>query len=463
VLFRSPPSMFEEEIGVPNGVVGFIIGRGGESITSMQARTGCKVQIQKEHDMAPGAQLRVITLQAATKDAIDQCRDIIQGMVQDRIKTTNSTSTFGQVQAPVHVQDSKLQEAIQAGHVLVEIKVPDTDVGLIIGKAGVTIRSIQDRTGANIQIPQTGDADNPSVRTVSITHPHFEGAALAQQLIEELLSTKKEHVPFLTMQVQIPDKDVGMCIGRSGCVVRVMQNKSGCKIQIPSQSTPGAIFRIATVNGPSTGCEMVKQMIERIILEQSSQSVMSGTGYDNGGVAIAGYGQQQAGAYGAGGYGQQHQQTAYGQQASYGGQQQYADSAAGAQTDYSAEWAAYYAAQAAQNAGVVAVGPTIVAAPAPASDQQAADAYYEQFHRYAYYYGDDAARQYYGAWSPPVGTPNPYGINPNGITAPPDTAPAPAPASAPAAVAPASADVNVRDTGRRGVSNLPAWMTAKGN
>jgi far upstream element-binding protein len=246
-----------------------------------------------------------------------------------------------------------------------------------------------------------------------------------------------------------------MCIGRSGCVVREMQNKSGCKIQIPSQSTPGALFRIATVNGPQAGCQMVKQMIERIILEQSSQSVMSGTGYDNGGAPGAGfggqaaYGQQHGGAAYGGGYGQH--QAAYGQQTGYGGQ---ADTAAGgAQGDYSAEWAAYYAAQAAATAAPAA------AAPAPAG-QHGADAYYEQFHRYAYYYGEPAARQYYGAWSPPVGTPNPYGTNPSGITAPPDAAPAPAaaaPAAAPVAAAPAA-----RDTGRRGVSNLPAWMT-KGN
>lgn len=32
--------MLEEQIGVPNGVVGYIIGRGGSNITQMQARTG---------------------------------------------------------------------------------------------------------------------------------------------------------------------------------------------------------------------------------------------------------------------------------------------------------------------------------------------------------------------------------------------------------------------------------------
>jgi KH domain len=50
-------TLLEEQIGVPNGIVGFIIGRGGESIASMQARTGCKVQIQKENEMQPGTQV----------------------------------------------------------------------------------------------------------------------------------------------------------------------------------------------------------------------------------------------------------------------------------------------------------------------------------------------------------------------------------------------------------------------
>ena len=100
--------------------------------------------------------------------------------------------------------------------------------------------------------------------------------------------------------------------------------------------------------------------------------------------------------------------------------------------------------------------------------QRWTDTYHEEFFHYAYYFGDDAARVYYGAWSPHPGTPNPCGINPNGIT------PAPAPAHddpvqqapAPAVTSHVSAPVattmpaNVRDLGlRRGVLNLPAWMT----
>ena len=44
----------EETITVPNGVIGYVIGRGGESIKNIQSVTGCNVQIQREQDMAPG-------------------------------------------------------------------------------------------------------------------------------------------------------------------------------------------------------------------------------------------------------------------------------------------------------------------------------------------------------------------------------------------------------------------------
>lgn len=158
--------------------------------------------------------------------------------------------------------------------------------------------------------------------------------------------------------------------------------------------------------------------IERIIHEQSSASVMAGT---------------------------PAQQNYY--------QQHYQDTS----NNTSAEWQAYYAAQAvAKQQGQQQGGAT--AAQAPATQSPSADAYYEQFFRYAYYYGEPAARQYYGAWSPPEGTPNPYGVNPNGITAAP-AAPQQQNQAPATSGAPRDAQQGARDTSVRKVSNLPAWMT----
>jgi transcription antitermination factor NusA-like protein len=92
-------------------------------------------------------------------------------MVNERTQTTSRD-----MPSENNSQESRLQEAVQAGHVVVTVAVPDTDVGLIIGKAGSTIKGIQDCSGANIQIPQSGDVANPNIRTVAITHPLVEGA-----------------------------------------------------------------------------------------------------------------------------------------------------------------------------------------------------------------------------------------------------------------------------------------------
>lgn len=255
--------------------------------------------------------------------------------------------------------------------------------------------------------------------------------------------------------VQCPDKDVGMIIGRGGCVIKQMQSQTRCRIQIPPTAPPGSMYRVISVSGPAAGCEQVKGMIETIVAEQSSQSVMSGVAFGNG--------QQQ---YGQQSYGQNNyyggQQQAYGHQG-YQQQQQYgqAQQQTG-QKDYSAEWAAYYAAQAAQQGQAsngAATATTTAAAPAASSDpaaggqQPAHDAYYDVFWQYASYYGEEAARKHYGAWSPPVGTPNPNAAGAGSTQA---SAAAPTPAAAPAST---TAQQNVQDSSVRKVSNLPAWMT----
>ena len=198
--------LMEEAINVPNGIVGYLIGRGGETISSMQARSGCKIQIQKEHDLQPGQTHRVITLQATTQDSIDECRGMIESMVQDRIRAAGGPG------AATGSKDMKVNDAVAAGHALVKVDVPDADVGLIIGKGGTTIKSIQETTGASIQIPPMGNPDNPSTRTVRITHPNEAGAIQAKQQIENLLNSKpsyaqnKPRAAEITLQILVRQK-----------------------------------------------------------------------------------------------------------------------------------------------------------------------------------------------------------------------------------------------------------------
>ena len=351
----------------------------------------------------------------------------------------------------------------------------------------MTIKQIQEQSGANVHVPKSANIDNPTVRTLQVTCPNLDGANLAKQLIEDVLKTKpgfgganggmnsyqQQQQQQVALQVSVPDKDVGLCIGRGGCVIKYMQSTTHTRIQIPpTVPNPGDMYRIITVTGPNMeACQQVQSMIHRILSEQSSAGVMSGN----------------------------HQQ----QQAQYGSQavSQYTTGSTQPQVNqpgYTAEWAAYHAAQQQQQQQQVQYQETAAAAAAVTATPEVAattatvaatNEYTEPFFRYAYYYGEDAARQYYGAWSPPVGTPNPYGINPNGITTPTAAAATTATESttdvattgnqnygsteqqqsntsvaAPTVTTTAADDADAaaaRETSRRHVSNLPAWMTKK--
>lgn len=206
------------------------------------------------------------------------------------------------------------------------------------------------------------------------------------------------------------------------------------------------MHRIVSVSGSREGTDMVRRMIETISAEQSSACVMSGDF---------------------------NQYLLRQQQGYHAGHQQQADP----NQQYSAEWAAYHAAQATAQQQVVSQQASqtaqFAAAPVAAADP-APDAYYEQFFRYAYYYGEEAARQHYGAWSPPPGTPNPYGVNPAlGSSQPSEKSLATAASNNPSvdassvvaaaakepSVSAAVSTQPVRDSSQRRVSNLPAWMT----
>lgn len=446
----------ETAIQVPTGLVGYIIGKGGENVARLQAQTGARLQIQRETELAPGQTMRSISISAPTNKAAADCKRFIENIVSEKTCQINGGSSTQH-----HKDMQRVQEAIDAGHEHVIVKIPDEDVGLVIGKSGSTIKSLQERTGAAIQVLPSSDSDG--YRTVNVTHPTTSGAMQAKAMIEDILKSKsqksQEIMPQTTIEVEIPDSDVGLCIGRQGSVIRYMQQTTGTNIQIPPHCNPGEMHRVAKVSGTEENCKKVREMIKRIVTEQSSAGVMGG-----------------------------HPPA----------QQYYQQKSTDGHRAFSAEWAGYFAAQeaaAAQRQETSGYKPLVNQAHCQqqqeyhcqrqvppsissvvkqgnqarsqnsistnAGGQLSSDAYYEQYFRYEYYYGTDAARSYYGAWSPPVGTPNPYGVNLNNtqpgafLTAEKATAPA----SVAATVAPSTMDT--RETSRRGVSNLPAWMTKK--
>ena len=115
----------------PQSMVGRIIGRGGETIKSLQASSGAHVAIDQNVD--EGAP-RKIVISGATA-----CVDVATELVENLLLGTGVGGGL----------------LVTPGQVTRHVECPKEAVGKIIGRGGETIRGIQMATGARLQIDQT--------------------------------------------------------------------------------------------------------------------------------------------------------------------------------------------------------------------------------------------------------------------------------------------------------------------
>lgn len=454
------PDELEEVVEVPNTMVGMLIGRGGENIQSIQRNSGCHVQVTRENEMQPGANQRRVLLRG-TPQALASAKQEIARVTEDRGRGPGGGGG-----------GSHYGPGREEGGISVKLPVPNQQVGLIIGKQGSTIRGIQERTGSNIQIPSQPDADDPSTRTICISSPTQQACDSAANEIKALVAERLSGAgggpgggpqgPATYMQ--IPNAHVGLVIGKQGSTIRSIQERTGTRIQIPSQPDPGSNppVRTVTITGPGESSQQARYEIDQLINNQHS----GGPGGGNYGgpppsynapapMGGAPYGAAPYGAapYGAAPWGAPPAPAPYDPYGYY--------AQAPNPYGYGAQWSGQMptdgAPQAAPGATTAptSAAPTSQPAPSgppdgsqqapqqpqqqgpPTTDSAAAPVdpmvamYHEQFWQYAVYYGEDLARQYYGEWSPPKGTPPPPGIvipQAQAAAAPPaETAPAQAP------------------------------------
>ncbi|XP_039853246.1 far upstream element-binding protein 1-like isoform X2 [Panicum virgatum] len=138
--------------------VGVLIGKAGETIRNLQTSSGAKVQITKDVDADSNALTRSVEL-VGTLASVDKAEQLIKSVIAEAEAGGSPAliaTGFG---------------SGQSGSEQFEMTVPDNTVGLIIGKGGETIKGLQTRSGARIQlIPQHPPEDvTLTERTVRVT------------------------------------------------------------------------------------------------------------------------------------------------------------------------------------------------------------------------------------------------------------------------------------------------------
>ncbi|XP_039143858.1 far upstream element-binding protein 2-like [Dioscorea cayenensis subsp. rotundata] len=174
-----------KKIEIPNGRVGVIIGKGGETIKYLQVQSGARIQVTRDADADPGAQFRNVELMG-TAEQISKAEQLIKEVIAEADAGGSGTVS------------ARKYGGSQAGVEHFSMKVPNNKVGLIIGKGGETIKNMQTKSGARIQlIPlhlPPGDSSTERNLHVDGTPEQIE---IAKQLVNEIISENRARNPSM--------------------------------------------------------------------------------------------------------------------------------------------------------------------------------------------------------------------------------------------------------------------------
>ncbi|GBC04151.1 hypothetical protein RclHR1_05540004 [Rhizophagus clarus] len=286
-----------EEFKVPNAVVGLVIGRGGENLKRIEKTTGARIQFSQ--DQPPDVIERRVTITGQVDD-VKTARAMIQQLVED---ASNGTLTGR--------RDSHGGGGGGGNRTTMTIHIPVNKVGVVIGRGGETIRDLQDRSGARINVTPDSAA-SPQSNDRSVTLIGDEAAVQrAKALIDEIVNagdsnadrshskdyrssnygsnyssdshhgssyggshygssnhgqygshhSGKSNQNQDSITIQVPNDSVGLIIGKGGETVRALQLQSGAKIQIEPVHGATPVDRNVQIIGTAENIAIAKSLI----------------------------------------------------------------------------------------------------------------------------------------------------------------------------------------------------------
>ncbi|XP_062835628.1 far upstream element-binding protein 1 isoform X6 [Anolis carolinensis] len=218
-MHQQQRSVMTEEYKVPDGMVGFIIGRGGEQISRIQQESGCKIQIAPDSGGMPERSCML----TGTPESVQSAKRLLDQIVEK-----------GRPTPGFHHGDGP-------GNAVQEIMIPASKAGLVIGKGGETIKQLQQAKEMVLDLIR----DQGGFREVRNEYGSRIGGNEG-------------------LDVPIPRFAVGIVIGRNGEMIKKIQNDAGVRIQFKPDdgTTPD---RIAQITGPPDRCQHAAEIITDLL------------------------------------------------------------------------------------------------------------------------------------------------------------------------------------------------------
>ncbi|CAL8090637.1 unnamed protein product [Calicophoron daubneyi] len=306
------------ETSIPDRYVGLVIGKKGEQITQLQNDSCCKVQISQA-----GTPERTVTL-TGTPQQIEHAKQMIADIIERADKN-------GPVAPSIYPSSGNVTT--------IEMMVPGLKAGLIIGKNGETIKSLQEENGVKMVLIQQTNNPTPEDKPLRITGDPGR-VEKARQAVLNLINSRDRSGPMYgydgheTSQYAVPAEKAGLVIGKGGESIKEICRVSGAHVEISKEPPPDPTIKIFNVRGNRQEIDQAIRMIsERAGIPMTRPAMSAGSAAP--------------GPWGQYGY---PQSDPWGVSAANGGQGAVAAASLPpptynpytGQPDYSAAWAEYY-------------------------------------------------------------------------------------------------------------------------
>ncbi|XP_037946377.1 far upstream element-binding protein 3-like isoform X3 [Teleopsis dalmanni] len=356
-----------QEIMIPGGKVGLVIGKGGDTIKQLQEKTGAKMVIIQD---GPNQEIIKPLRISGDPQKIEHAKQLVLELIAQKDAQAQATKTPGMSGGTGGTY------SFGQGGEQCEVFVPKIAVGVVIGKGGDMIRKIQTECGCKLQFIQ-GKNDEPGDRRCVIngTRQQVDDAKrMIEGLIDNVMRNQnprsangnsngtadngnsnygygygvnhaqqpaREEITFM-----VPAAKCGIVIGRGGETIKLINQQSGAYCEMDRNAVNPPAEKLFKCKGTSEQVETARQLIaEKINMELPiiSRKPISGNAptnpYNQHAAYPAAMQSDPNAAYQQqwGGYAQQNWDPA--QQMAAGAM---AQTAAAGQADYSAQWIEYY-------------------------------------------------------------------------------------------------------------------------
>ena len=211
------PTVVTLVFNIPSHMVPLVQGRQGEGLRNIELSTNTNIQLE---DISGVKQVTIQGEQLAANEA----------------KKKIDSICFGDGSLTVITGEQS-----QLGYKTIFVQVPTQRVGLVIGKGGETIRALQEKTGARINLCKDGEINNPHNMKSLVVYGPPQCIKLAQQYIDDIVSGNSYAGTFSitgdSEVLMIPKEKIGQVIGKGGETIKEIQNRSQVKLTIDPKDT----------------------------------------------------------------------------------------------------------------------------------------------------------------------------------------------------------------------------------